>query len=126
MHPRPKIPPNPLPTWVNRHIQSDVFTQRSRYTAKNCSVHAHVALIFRGRHLIAIGQNRVECRGPFSMIHAEADAIRAAGTANLRGATLVVIRLSRTGLLCSKPCCHCVALMEKCKRAYGLRGYIHS
>jgi hypothetical protein len=115
-----------LPSWVIRYVDTNVLTQRSRYTTKHECCYHHVALLFRGRRLIAIGQNRAEQRGPYNMVHAEVDAIRAAGPNNLRGATLVVIRLGPRSLLNSAPCRVCAALIVKCQRSYGLRGCIHS
>jgi tRNA(Arg) A34 adenosine deaminase TadA len=115
-----------LPRWVERHIENDVLAQRSRYTTKHACVYPHVALLFQGRRLIAIGQNRAARRGPYNMIHAEADVIRNVGASRLRGATLVVIRLGPRSLLNSTPCPNCAALIEKCQREYGLRGCLHS
>lgn len=115
-----------LPRWVNRHIDDKILTQRSRYTTKHACVYPHVAMLFQGRRLIAIGQNRAARRGPYNMIHAEADVIRNVGAARLRGAILVVIRLGPRSLLNSAPCAQCAALIEKCQREYGLRGCLHS
>ena len=115
-----------LPTWVNRHIDIHVNSQRSRYTTKHYCVYPHVALLFRGRKLIAVGQNRVGRRGPYNMIHAEADVVRRAGTSQLRDAVLVVIRLGPVSLLNSKPCPACEQLMGKCMRVHGLRTYLYS
>lgn len=115
-----------LPRWVIRHIDHTVLSQRSRYTTKHECCYHHVALIFRSRRLIATGQNRAEQRGPYNMVHAEVDAIRAAGPNNLRGAILVVIRLGPRSLLNSAPCRVCADLIAKCQRNYGLRGCIHS
>ena len=115
-----------LPHWVIRHIDHAVLPQRSRFTTKHMCPYNHVALIFRGRQLLAIGQNRAEQRGPYNMIHAEIDAIRAVGTAHLRGTTLVVVRLGPRSLLNSKPCRACATFIEKCQRSYGLRACLHS
>jgi hypothetical protein len=120
---------NPLPTWVTRTLDSDIYPQSARYTDKSRCHYKHVAILFRGRKVLAIGQNRVSTRhGPDHItIHAEADAIRQLGDiSQLRGATLVVIRLSATGLRDSTPCPACARLIQKCQRVYGLRGVIHS
>jgi hypothetical protein len=115
-----------LPTWLNRHLDTDILSQRGRYTTKH-RTHNHVALLFMGRRLIAIGQNRVCNKGPRNTIHAEADVIRSLGDySKLRGATLVVIRIAPSGILNSKPCSACQCLLEKCQREYGLRSWIHS
>lgn len=124
-----------LPTWLNRHIDTDILSQKSRYTTKHYQ-HNHVAMIFHGRKIIAIGQNRVADNGYTrrngvirrkSTIHAEVDVIRSLGdTSKLRGATLVVIRLASSGILNSKPCPACQCVLEKCVREYGLRSWMHS
>lgn len=60
------------------------------------------------------------------MIHAEIDAIRSVGTANLRGMTLVVVRLGPRSLLNSKPCATCASFIKKCQQMFGLRACLHS
>ena len=120
-----------LPHWVSKHVDYDVLRTPSRFTSKHRTSH-HVAFVFKGRKVIAIGQNRVSERGGAirPTIHAEADAIRAVGdTARLRGATLVVVRIGGHGhgqLMNSAPCRACQALIQKCQREYGLLGCIHS
>ena len=123
------VPSNPLPTWVTRTLDTDIYPQVTRYTEKSRCHYTHIAFVFRGRKLLAIGQNRVSTRhGPdYITIHAEADAIRQLGDiSKLRGATLVVVRLSATGLRDSTPCPACSRLLQKCQRVYGLRSVIHS
>lgn len=115
--------PQSFPTWLHRHIDTDILGQKKRYTTK-LHTHNHVAMIFQGRKIIAIGQNRAMGCGT---IHAEVSAIRSLGdSSKLRGATLVVIRLAASGILNSKPCPACTCVLQKCVRAYGLRGWIHS
>jgi hypothetical protein len=124
-----------LPTWLNRHIDSDILRQKSRYTTKHYQSN-HVAMIFHGRKILAIGQNRVADKGYThregvlrrkNTIHAEVDVIRSLGDiSKLRGATLVVIRLAASGIINSLPCPSCHCFLEKCVREYGLRGWIHS
>ena len=118
-----------LPSWISKHVDYDVLRTPGRFTTKHRTSH-HVAFLFKGRKLLAIGQNRV-IGGPRRTIHAEAAAIRAVGdTARLRGATLVVIRIgggaSNRQLMNSAPCPACQTLIQKCQREYGLRGCIHS
>jgi hypothetical protein len=125
----PTYTTTPLPSWVTRTLDTHIFPQKSRYTKKTRINYPHVAILFRGRKILAIGQNRVStARGSdHPTIHAEADAIRQLGdVSKLRGATLVVIRLSASGLSYSAPCHSCRCLIEKCQREYGLRGVIHS
>ncbi len=118
-----------LPMWVNRTLDSCIYPHESRYT--KCSrLHSHhVAIIFQGRKVLAIGHNRVRSRNGNHQwtIHAEADAVRQLGdVSKLRGARMVVVRLTPTGLSCSAPCHSCAVLIEKCQREYGMLGLLHS
>ncbi len=119
-----------LPLWVTRHIEHDVIP-RDSYFAKHTSNY-HIALLFRGRKLIAIGHNRVSYRRGENArtLHAEADVIRSIGDfTKLRGATLVVVRYGghgHTDLINSKPCPSCQRLIDKCHREYGLKACIYS
>jgi hypothetical protein len=118
----------PLPSWVNRVVDSQIKTRPDRYTMRH-QTHSHVALIFRGRKLIAVGTNRPVYHGTHQRtVHAEMAAIRSLGdTSQLRGATLVVVRITDAGeIRGSKPCASCQCLLEKCMRSYGLRSYFHS
>jgi hypothetical protein len=125
---------NPLPMWLNRHIDADILRHKSRYTTKHTN-QSHVAMLFQGRKIIAIGQNRLASSdhprlgglpGRQNTVHAEIDVIRSVPPMKLRGATLVVIRLGRMGIQNSKPCPACQCVLEKCVREYGMRGWIHS
>ncbi len=96
--------------------------------------HVHVAMIFgRGKNLLAMAMNKVGSRSSgagFSacMIHAERAVLKRVGDiSKLRGATMVVIRISTTGeLRNSKPCPECECHLNKCIREYGLRRVYHS
>lgn len=119
-------PAEPLPRWIQRYVEELILPNQHRYAAKHQCNHTHVAFICRRRKIIAMGQNRLKRRGPFSMIHAEADAIQAIDPQLLRGATLVVVRVSPYGLKYSRPCPACQRLLDKCQREHGLAGCIHS
>lgn len=115
-------------TYIQRVIESEILSQISRYTTKH-TAHNHVAMLFRGRKVIAIGQNRPMSRGrgKHDTIHAEVDVIRALGDVQkLRGTKLVVIRLASSGIINSAPCSACQCVLNKCIRDYGLLGYEHS
>lgn len=117
----------PLPRWIQRYVEDAILPNHERYASKHRCNHTHVAFICKRRKVIAMGQNRVGSRGPFSMIHAEAAAIQAVGDAQLlRGATLVVIRVSPYGLKYSRPCEACQRLLAKCQREHGLGACFHS
>jgi hypothetical protein len=125
-----------LPSYVQKFVDTHILSQVQRYTSRltNTSKHRgnyHVAMLFRGHKVIAVGQNRVEITGrgkAFShMIHAEADVIRTLGNVQkLRGLKLVVIRIAPSGIINSKPCMACQCLLQKCMKEYGLKGYEHS
>ena len=94
----------------------------------------HVAAIYgRGKTLLALATNRVGTRSSgagFSdhTIHAERAVMKAVGDVSLlRGATLVVIRVTKAGKTASSaPCSECRAAIEAAVRKYGLRRVIHS
>ncbi len=96
--------------------------------------HVHVAMVFgRGKNLIAMAMNKVGSRSSGAgysacMIHAERAALKRVGDTNkLRGATMVVIRISTTGeLRYSKPCSECECHLNKCIKEYGLRRVYYS
>ena len=121
-----------LPTWFLHLFASLIESSIQRYTTKHMT-HNHVALIFKGRKLLAIGQNRVAsrisgCGCQDRTIHAEVDAIKKLGdTSKLRGASLYVVRIMVGGELGeSSPCKTCRPLLAKCQRDYGLRSVFHS
>ena len=121
-----------LPSWFLHLFADTIETHINRYTKKHTSKN-HVALICKGRKLLAIGQNRVAsrlsgCGCQDRMIHAEVDAIKTLGdTSKLRGATLFVVRIMIGGELGpSPPCKTCQPLLANCQRDYGLRSIQHS
>jgi deoxycytidylate deaminase len=118
-----------LPTYIQRYIEANILSQLSRYTTKHCT-NNHVAMIFHGRKVLAIGQNRIQSRGRgkhSKTIHAEADAIRSLGDhQKLRGSRLVVIRIAPSGIINSAPCIACRSLIDKCVKTYGMIGCEHS
>ena len=61
-------------------------------------------------------------------IHAESAVLKQVGDiSKLRGATLVVIRVSVTGeLRNSKPCAECTCHLNKCIKEYGLNRVYYS
>jgi len=128
------LPPSEpmLPSWFLHLFASVIEAYSNRYTTKHVTKN-HVALICKGRKLLAIGQNRVAsrlsgCGCQDRMLHAEVDAIKKLGdTSKLRGATLFVVRIMIGGELGpSSPCKTCQPLLAKCQRDYGLRAIHHS
>jgi len=113
-----------IPYWISKHVDHDVLKTPRRFTTRH-KTQNHVAMIFKGRKLLAIGQNKV---GGRNTIHAEVDAIKAVGDTNkLRGALMVVIRIGSQGSLQnSAPCESCRVVIRKCEREYGMIGCIHS
>lgn len=94
----------------------------------------HIALLYgrRGK-LLGIATNRVgsRSRGAGFMeatIHAERAVLKSVGDINLlRGATLVVMRISTAGeLVNSKPCHACSRHLEKAMKKYGLARVYYS
>lgn len=102
--------------------------------AYHAAHHVHIAMIFnRGRQLMVSSINKVGTRSKGAgystcMIHAERAAIKRLGdVSKLRGATMVVLRINRSGeLRYSKPCSECQCHLTKCIREYGLRRVYYS
>jgi len=88
----------------------------------------HIAFVYgRGGILIAMSTNRIGTRSSGSgfskqTIHAERAALKAVGDIRLlRGATMVVVRAGKGGILReSKPCSECQCHLEKAMIKYGL------
>jgi hypothetical protein len=116
--------------------QSDLEALAASYahftTKMNTSLHV-AALYGRGGVLLGLSTNRVGSRSSGAgyskqTIHAERAVMKAVGDVSLlRGATLVVVRVTKAGLPAySAPCEECQAAIEAAKRKYGLRRVIHS
>ncbi len=96
--------------------------------------HVHIAMIFRrGRNCIASSINKVGSRSRGAgysacTIHAERAALKQLGDLEkLRGATMVVLRITRNGeMRGSKPCSECQCHLQKCIREYGLLRVFYS
>jgi hypothetical protein len=96
--------------------------------------HIHIAFVYGSRNnLLGMGVNKVGSRSlgagySAMMIHAERAALKAVGDVRkLQGATLVVIRVGKTGdIKGSHPCPECTRHLEKCMRCYGLRRVYYS
>lgn len=120
-----------LATWIQREIDHTILNQLSRYTTKHNNKH-HVALLFKHRRIISIGQNRLSqtmFRGGrrINTTHAEMDLLNSIrDIRTIRGSTIVIIRLGPFGIVNSAPCASCMCLIQKCMREYGLRRCIHS
>jgi hypothetical protein len=105
--------------------------------AKMCArtlTHLHVAFVYgRGGMLLGAATNRIGTRSSgagFSdyTIHAERAALKAVGdTSMLRGATVVVIRVSKHGeIMSSEPCHACKQHLSAAMRKYGLAKVYYS
>lgn len=97
----------------------------------NTSLH-HATIIRRNKVLASayntVGTRSRGCGYSDQTIHAERAVVKRLGdVSQLRGATLIVVRLNRQGeLRNSKPCHDCELFLEKCMREYGLRKVIYS
>ncbi len=76
------------------------------------------AVIARGNRVVSTAPNKFR-NAPFidhenATVHAEANAIKAAGNRDLRGATIYVARVNKTGLTnLARPCKNCMhAIVE--------------
>ena len=87
----------------------------------------HVATLSRRGKILAISRNTIgtRCRGAGwsdQSLHAERAVVKCLGdNSQLRGCTLKVIRLNKSGeIRNSKPCSDCVIFLQKCMNQYGL------
>ncbi len=116
--------------------KSDLDAMAASYShlTKKLNTSLHVAAIYgRGGILLALATNRVGSRSKgagFSnmTIHAERAVMKAVGDVSLlSGATLVVIRVGKSGdAMSSAPCCECQVAIDAAMRKYGLRRVVHS
>lgn len=94
----------------------------------------HIAFLYgRGGALIAMSTNSIGSRSKGAgyskyTIHAERAVIKMVGDNTLlRGATLVVVRVSKKGeLMSSLPCHECTCHLTKAMAKYGLRRVFYS
>jgi hypothetical protein len=97
----------------------------------NTSLH-HATIVKRNKVLASamnrIGSRSMGCGYSDQTIHAERAVVKRLGDiSQLRGATLIVVRLNKQGeLRNSEPCHDCRLFLEKCMREYGLRKVIYS
>ena len=84
-------------------------------------------VVSRKGEVLSVGYNRKRpTRRGHTSVHAEIDAIKKAGWANLKNATLYITRYGNKD--CSgvsrlaRPCSHCAAVLEKALWEYGVNG----
>jgi hypothetical protein len=106
----------------------DTYIDHARRLQKRHILSTHIALIVRAGRVLAMSANRPGTRSSGSgfsnmSIHAEKAVVKQLGDISaLRGATLIVFRLTRDNqqIGCSKPCPDCHAFLDKCMKKYGL------
>lgn len=94
----------------------------------------HTATLYgRRRKILAVARNTIGtrsrgCGWDDQSLHAERAVVKRLGDiSQLRGCTLEVIRLNKSGeVRNSKPCYNCELFLEKCIKEYGLRKYVYS
>lgn len=97
------------------------------------NLHFHTAIITKRNKIIATSRNTVGTRSRGSgwdhrSLHAEIAVVKSLGDlSQLRGCTLVVIRLNKQGeTRNSKPCEACESFIGKCMKKYGLLKCMYS
>ena len=93
----------------------------------------HYAQLIKRNKIIAFARNAVGsrsrgCGWGDQTIHAERAVVKRLGdVSQLRGCTMIVIRVNKSGeLLGSKPCHDCERFLFKCMNEYGLQKVIYS
>jgi deoxycytidylate deaminase len=81
--------------------------------------HSHKisCVVARGNKVISVGINKIKTHPrsnhPWSMVHAELDAILGCTKEELKGADIYLFRQTKNGKpACSKPCQYCQKLIE--------------
>jgi hypothetical protein len=104
---------------------------KQQFKRHNTSVHIAV-LIKRGK-VIAVSANLIGSRARgsgYSMdtIHAEKAVVKSLGDiSQLRGASMIVVRLSKgEEWVDSRPCHSCMLFLNKCMNQYGLKRVYYS
>ena len=98
------------------------FELARRMTMYSCHTkHRIGAVLVQKNHVVSVGANRSTQTHPKSTnrwrsIHAELDAILGVPAWRLRGSTIYVVRVTKSGLLAhSKPCADCAAMLIAAK-----------
>ena len=93
----------------------------------------HYAQLLKRNKVIAMARNSIGsrsrgCGWGDQSIHAERAVVKRLGDlSQLRGCTMVVVRINKQGdLRNSKPCPGCERFLFKCMNEYGLRKVIYS
>ena len=100
----------------------------------NChNTSLHYAQLTKRNKVIAIARNSIGsrsrgCGWSDASIHAERAVVKRLGDiSQLRGCTMVVVRVNKNGdLLNSEPCSECQVFLFKCMNEYGLRKVVYS
>jgi hypothetical protein len=113
----------------------DSYKDFAQKHAHKHTTSVHIALIVKRGKVIAVGGNSVGSQsmgsgyGCHGTIHAEKAVVKQLGDiSELKGATLVVVRLGRkcNDWCYSAPCCSCKKFLTKCITHYGLSKVYYS
>lgn len=113
------------------YIPGDATMEFPHTACHNTSL--HYAQLIKRNKVIAIARNSIGSRsrgaGYSNMsIHAERAVVKRLGDiSQLRGCTMIVVRVNKKGeLLNSEPCPECQVFLFKCMNEYGLRKVVYS
>ncbi len=112
----------------------EIAANYAHWAATRMNTSLHMAFVYGRRGvLLGMATNKAGTRSSGagyskSTLHAERAALKAVGDVSLlRGATLVVIRVHKSGdILGSKPCHGCEMHLQKCMEKYGLKAVYYS
>jgi deoxycytidylate deaminase len=122
-------------SYRRRNVTSIGILRKVLDEAEKSTVYPHRvgAIVFRGKRILGVGHNSNSLCSLHpkyvrynESVHAEQAAISSLDWSKLRGASILVIRLTRRGKLAmSKPCAMCQALIEhvKIKKVYYSNSY---
>jgi len=111
-----------------------VYQHLPKLIMKSCIKNLHIAMIFKGKRMLAIATNFLGSRSQGCgfgerTIHAERAVIKKLGDHTLLdGAIMVVFHVTSYGgaILYSEPCKGCKPHLRKCMREYGLKCVYYS
>lgn len=124
---------------MNAHMSMILDDKRIKNLMFSHTTSIHLAVLIKRNKVIASATNKIGSRTSGSgysnyTIHAEKNVVKELGDLeHLRGATMYVIRISRSRtqegmerVQNSEPCHDCHLFLEKCVKQYGLRRVFYS
>ncbi len=99
---------------VDMDALGDAFTLAREEALKSVETFRHGAVLMRRNSVVAFGRNKNANSVGLPSIHAEMDACwKLDKNERVRDLHLVVVRVTKTGLACSRPCAACLRSLKQ-------------